>query len=102
MYFLLEVKEGLIIAFRAILANKMRSSLTTLGIIIGIISVTLMATAIEGINRAFDKSAAAFGTDVMYVEKFPWVSNEDWATIRNRRNLEVYYATKIERLSSMA
>jgi putative ABC transport system permease protein len=80
----------------------MRSVLTTLGIVIGIVSVTLMATAIEGVNRAFDKSAAAFGTDVLYVQKFPWVSNDDWATIRNRRNLEVNYAAKLERQSVFA
>jgi putative ABC transport system permease protein len=97
MYFLTELKEGLAISFRAIRANKMRSVLTTLGIVIGIVSVTLMATAIEGVNRAFDKSAAAFGTDVLYVQKWPWVSNDDWATIRNRRNLEVKYAAQIER-----
>jgi putative ABC transport system permease protein len=99
MYLLTEVKEGLIIAFRAIRANKMRSVLTTLGIVIGIVSVTLMATAIEGIDRAFNQSAAAFGTDVLYIQKFPWVSNEDWMTIRNRHNLEVPYAAKIERLA---
>jgi len=100
MYFLTEVKEGLIIAFRAILANKMRSTLTTLGIIIGIVSVTLMATAIEGVNRAFNDSAAAFGTDVMYVEKWPWVHNEDWVTLRNRPEMKVQYADQIEREAS--
>jgi putative ABC transport system permease protein len=102
LYFLTELKEGLAISFRAIRANKMRSVLTTLGIIIGIVSVTLMATAIEGVNRAFDKSAAAFGTDVLYVQKFPWVSNDDWATIRNRRNLEVKFAAKIERQATLS
>ena len=102
MHFWLEVKEGLIISFRAIRANKMRSVLTTLGIIIGIVSVTLMSTAIEGINRAFDKSAAAFGSDVLYIDRFPWVGNEDWATIRNRRQLEVRFASAIERQSVFA
>ncbi|MGB2957864.1 MAG: ABC transporter permease [Bacteroidota bacterium] len=97
MHYLLELKEGLIISFMAIRANKMRSVLTTLGIVIGIVSVTLMATAIEGVNRAFDKSAAAFGTDVLYVQKFPWMSNEDWSTIRNRPNLKVSDADRIER-----
>ncbi|MBM2839534.1 MAG: transporter efflux protein [Bacteroidetes bacterium] len=102
MYFLTEVKEGLGISFRAIRANKMRSVLTTLGIVIGIVSVTLMATAIEGVNRAFDKSAKAFGTDVFYVEKWPWVDSDDWATIRNRRDLKVSYASQIERKTSLA
>jgi putative ABC transport system permease protein len=99
MHYLTELKEGLAISFRAIRSNKMRSVLTMLGIVIGIVSVTLMATAIEGVNRAFERSAAAFGTDVLYIQKFPWVSNDDWATIRNRRNMEVNYAARIERTS---
>jgi len=100
--YLTELKEGLAISFRAIRANKMRSALTMLGIFIGIVSVTLMATAIEGVNRAFEKSAEAFGTDVLYIQKFPWVSNDDWSTIRNRRMLEVSYAARIERQSMFA
>ncbi|MEO8166861.1 MAG: ABC transporter permease [bacterium] len=101
MHFWTEVKEGLIIAFRAIRTNKARSVLTTLGIVIGIVSVTLMATAIEGVNRAFDKSAAAFGTDVMYLEKFPWVSGDDWMSFRNRRDLKVEYSDQIERQATL-
>ena len=101
MHFWTEVKEGLIIAFRAIRTNKARSVLTTLGIVIGIVSVTLMATAIEGVNRAFDKSAAAFGTDVMYIEKFPWVSGDDWMSFRNRRDFKVEYSDQIERQATL-
>jgi putative ABC transport system permease protein len=71
MHFLHEVKEGLLISFRAIRANKMRSVLTTLGIVIGIVSVTMMATAIEGVTRSFEKSASAFGSKVLYIQKYP-------------------------------
>jgi putative ABC transport system permease protein len=65
--------------------------------VIGVVSVTLMATAIEGVNRAFDRSAAAFGTDVLYVQRWPWVSNEDWTVFRNRPQLKLQYATQIDR-----
>ena len=51
-----ELKEGFGISWDAIRANKMRSVLTTLGIVIGIVTVTLMGTAIEGLDRAFVKS----------------------------------------------
>lgn len=96
MNFLFEIKEGLIISFRAIRANKMRSVLTTLGIIIGIVSVTLMATAIEGVNRAFEKSASAFGSKVLYVQKYSWVGGEeDWWKFRNRKELKVEFADYI-------
>lgn len=101
MHFLTELKEGLAISFGAIRANTMRSVLTTLGIIIGICAVTLMGTAMEGVNRAFDRSAAAFGTDVLYIQKFPWLSNEDWSTFMNRRNIKVRFAEQVERKASL-
>jgi putative ABC transport system permease protein len=101
MYFLTELKEGLAISFAALRANKMRSILTTLGIIIGIVSVTGMAAAIDGLGQAFDRSAKAFGTDVMYIEKWPWISNEDWATMRNRRDMKLEYADKVERQATL-
>ncbi len=48
--YLFELKEGLMIAFRAIMSNKARSILTMLGIVIGITSVVVMTTAIKGIR----------------------------------------------------
>lgn len=67
----------------------MRSALTTLGIVIGIVAVTLMSTAIEGLNRAFISSISSFGTDVLYVDKFPWFHGDDWWTYRNRKDIKI-------------
>src|SRR5713101_4796157 len=101
MNFLAEIREGLAIAFRAIRANKMRSVLTTLGIVIGIVSVTLMATGIEGVDRSFQKSASQFGTNVMYVQKFPWVQGDDWWVYRNRRDIRIEQAEMLERQATL-
>src|ERR1043166_2715949 len=101
MHFLTEVKEGMLISFRAIRANKMRSVLTTLGIIIGIVSVTMMATAIEGVNRAFERSASAFGSKVLYIQKFPWVGGDDWWKYRNRKDLRVEFADGVARQATL-
>ncbi len=95
MNFIFEIKEGLKIAFSAVLSNKLRSSLTMLGIIIGIISVTMMGTVIEGINRSFKESVSVFGANVLYIQKFPWVSEEDFSKFRNRRNLEIRFSDYI-------
>jgi len=91
-----DLKEGLLIAFGAIRANKMRSALTTLGIVIGIVSVTLMGTAIEGLDRAFNKSIAVIGADVLYVQKWPWGGGGNWWEIRNRKDLLIQHAKAIE------
>jgi len=101
MNFIFEVKEGLLISFRALRANKMRSVLTTLGIFIGIVSVTMMATAIEGVTRAFEKSASAFGSKVLYVQKFPWVGDDDWWRYRNRKDLKVEFAENLARQATL-
>src|SRR5260370_17265559 len=83
--FLTELKEGLSISWGAIRANKLRSTLTTLGIVIGIVTVTLMGTAIEGLNRAFLKSISFIGTDVLYVQRFNCFNHsyEAWLKLQN-------------------
>lgn len=82
-----EIKEGVVISLNSIRANKVRSFLATLGIVIGITTVTILQTAIEGINRAFEKSIAAVGADVLYVQKFEWFGKEDFSVYRNRRDI---------------
>ena len=48
-----EFTESFRSAFARIRATKMRSVLTALGVIIGIVAVTLMGTAIGGIDKGF-------------------------------------------------
>jgi len=88
--FLRELYEGLKISARAIRANKMRSMLTTLGIVIGIVAVTTMSTAIVGLHDAFLKSISSLGSDVIYVDKYPWFAMGKWRQYRNRK--EITYA----------
>ncbi len=75
---LYEVTESFRIAFAQIRANKMRSALTALGVIIGIVAVTLMGTAIRGIDTGFQNSLNMLGDDILYVQKWPWHNVEDW------------------------
>src|SRR6266576_708727 len=90
--------ESFRIAFIQIRAHKMRSILTALGVIIGIIAVTLMGSAIGGIETGFERSLAVIGDDVLYVEKWPWHRVDDWWNYRNRRRMEMHYADDIKRL----
>ena len=92
---LYETFESFRIAFAQIRANKMRSGLTALGVIIGIVAVTLMVTAIIGINVGVDRSFSGFGNDVFYVQQWPWRDVEDWWVYRNRRDIRTTYAQPI-------
>lgn len=92
-----ELKEGLKLSIAALAANKARAVLTMLGIIIGIISVTLMGSAIDGLNNAFQASISSIGADVLYVSKWSWLSNGQWWKYRDRRRLHVSYVSEIKR-----
>src|SRR5512146_2254137 len=76
----------------------MHSILTALGVNIGISAVTLMGSAIGGIEIGFERSLAVIGDDILYVEKWPWHHVDDWWNYRNRRKIEVRYAEDLKRL----
>ena len=95
---LTELTESLRIAFTVIRAHKMRSMLTALGVIIGIIAVTLMGSAIGGIETGFERSLSVIGDDILYVEKWPWRHVDDWWNYRNRRTMHVRYAEDLKKI----
>jgi putative ABC transport system permease protein len=93
-----EIVESFRMAFGILRAHKMRSMLTALGVIIGIVAVTLMGSAIAGIQTGFDRSMAVIGDDILYVEKWPWRHVDDWWNYRNRRKIQVTYAEELNRI----
>jgi len=94
----IEIVESFRIAADQIRAHKMRSILTALGVIIGIIAVTLMGSAIGGIEVGFERSLSVIGDDILYVEKWPWHHVDDWWNYRNRRRMDVGYAAELNRI----
>ena len=94
----IELTDSFRIAMGVIRAHKMRSTLTALGVIIGIIAVTLMGSAIGGIEIGFERSLSVIGDDILYVEKWPWHHVDDWWNYRNRRKIDVRYAEDIKRI----
>ena len=101
---LTELKEGLLISWSAIRANKLRSVLTTLGIVIGILTVTLMGTAIEGLNRSFLEKVAFIGADMLYVNRIDWMvhTHDEWVRMQKRRIITLDQARELERQLTLA
>lgn len=91
-----EFIESCRIAHAQISANRTRSFLTALGVIIGIVAVTLMGTAISGIETGFNRSMALLGDDILYVTKVPWTSDQDDWVFRNRRDIKREYADRLQ------
>ncbi len=93
-----EFTESVRIAMAQIRANKLRSLLTALGVIIGIVAVTLMGTAINGIDVSFQNSLAILGDDILYVEKWPWARTDDWWNYQNRPPVRLEQAEALNRV----
>ena len=56
-------------ALRSLRANRLRSLLTLLGIVIGVAMVVAMASIIQGFNHTVTSSLGAFGSNVIYIRK---------------------------------
>jgi len=93
-----ELTEGLRIAGEAIRGNLLRSVLTTLGVVIGVVTVTLMATAIEGLDRSFSNAISFLGTDVLHVDQREWFIDSDtkWDAAQRRPKITLQQARRVE------
>jgi len=88
--FLIEILRS---AIESIKANKLRSLLTTLGIVIGVMTVIGVMSVISGLKKNVATSFSQLGANVLYVDKYPWFSGhrsrEEWNKIRKRDNLDI-------------
>lgn len=71
--------------------NKMRTFLSLLGITIGIFAIISVYTAIDSMERYIRKNFDAFGTNTIYIGKWPWIPEGDgeykWWKYVNRPNI---------------
>jgi putative ABC transport system permease protein len=86
---IVEVTEGVKLAFSALTANKFRSGLTILGVLIGVWSVIAMSSLIKGLDDAVQGSIDTLGSNILFVDRF--APDVDWddlgETQRNRKFL---------------
>jgi putative ABC transport system permease protein len=65
-----DIYENLRMALSTLLANKLRSFLTVFGVVIGVITVMLIASIISGIDVSVKKEVESFGTRSIFISKF--------------------------------
>jgi len=65
-----DIYENLRMALSTLRANKLRSFLTVFGVVIGVITVMLIASIISGIDVSVRKEVESFGTRSIYLSKF--------------------------------
>ena len=74
----MHISEAIKIAFLSLWANKLRSALTLLGVVIGVAAVIAVVTFVNGINSYVGEKIFNLGADVFIVFKVsPAVTNVD-------------------------
>ena len=93
----MRIQEGALVAIRAILANKLRSVLTLIGMIIGVSTVIAVVSVINGMNNYVSTKINSMGSSSFIVDTYGLVtSDEQWHKVRNRKPITIddMYAVK--------
>ena len=83
------VKEAFRIALQSLWANKLRTVLTLLGVVIGVASVIAVVTLVNGANTYVTTKFTSYGADVFTVSKMPQLitSSEDYERFQKRKDI---------------
>ena len=85
----MELKEAVRIALQSLWANKLRTVLTLLGVVIGVASVIAVVTLVNGANVYVATRINSYGADVFTMSRQPaFISSyDDYLTFQKRRNI---------------
>lgn len=80
-------REAVRMAMETLRANKLRSSLTILGIVIGVATVITLSSFINGLNQNIQTLVSSFGTNVFWIFRFPVIAVRPTAEMLARKQL---------------
>ena len=93
-----------VMAVETLRANKMRSALTIVGVVIGITAIVGMTSLVRGFDRSFREMLEGLGPNTIFVAKFSgisFMSGNDFIDLIRRPNLTPDDARALERLESV-
>jgi putative ABC transport system permease protein len=93
-----QTRESIKMALDTVRANKLRSSLTILGIVIGVTTVIVISSVINGLNNRVAGFADQFGSNVVWVFHIPVIGVRPTTEQLTRKRLTVEDAYAMRRL----
>ena len=81
--------ESVLVALQSLRANKLRSILTLVGVIIGVTTVIAVVSVISGMNQYVASTINRLGTTTFVATKFGIITSEEaWLKARKRKNFQ--------------
>jgi putative ABC transport system permease protein len=99
-----QLKESAVMALGAIRANKLRASLTLLGVAVGVFSIIAVMTAMEVLRSSIEVGLAGLGANTFQLQKWNVAFNstpQQRRKWRNRKNITLHTMSAIASRSQM-
>lgn len=94
---LVMLRENALMAFETLRGNVVRSLLTILGVFIGVVIVTAVASVLNGFRQSIVDQVTSFGTNNIYIYRFPFVQAGDSnRSLRSRKPIRLADALAIK------
>lgn len=99
------LSESVLMAIHALVSNKLRTSLSLLGITIGIFAIIVVFTAVDSLEMNVRESVETLGDDVIFIQKWPWGGGDTeykWWDYIKRPNPTLKELAQLQRRSNSA
>src|SRR5438034_8563532 len=93
-----DIRESAFMALDTVRSNKLRSTLTILGVSVGVVTVIFMVSIIQGLNKAFAAQIESLGSNTIWATKFdPSIGHQITDEEIHRKELTIEDADTIRR-----
>ncbi|MCK5857493.1 MAG: ABC transporter permease [Bacteroidales bacterium] len=98
------IRESYLFAIYSLLANKLQTILSLLGITIGIFMVIFVFTITDSFETSVRNSVSDLGNDVLYIQKRPWIYDQDtpWWKFSQRPNPNIKDTRALKQRSNLS
>ncbi len=100
-----ELHESLLMALNALVAHKLRSALTLLGVMVGVFSIIVVMTAMRVMQGDIEQRMSRFGSQTFMVRKWPGVyfgGPEGFETFWRRKDITLAHGLQVQQKATLA
>ncbi|MGH7975856.1 MAG: ABC transporter permease, partial [Limisphaerales bacterium] len=100
-----EIRESFLMAMSAIAAHKLRSSLTLLGVLVGVFSIIVVMTAMRVMENNIENEIGRLGSQTFMIQKTPgliFTRPEGYGKMLRRKNISLQEGLRFQETATFA